>query len=221
MRSIKESHIFALILFFILILLAFIFILPQKNKSLDSPLLPWLININQQGKLRVFNITLEETTLSQGRDIFQKEEELTLFKKGKEYALEAYFGQTNLNGLKGDFIFTLALQPNQAKALYEKGIRISQMKNGEHKITLSKTDFPMIDQLKVEFLTYIPSVNLKEIMILNRFGKPSEKIREEKSQIVHWLYPKKGLDIAVSEKTKEVLQYITPARFNEVTQQLK
>jgi len=213
----KERHIIALLLSVTLLIIGFIFLIPTQPENNKNLRLPWLIEVNKQGDLTVFDITLQQTTLAQARFILQKEEELTLFKKNKTYSLEAYFGRINLNGLKGDFILTLAVSSEQFKLFYQNGARMSKMGSGEYKITLSSQDFPTINQLKIQYITYIPTKNLNHQMIIGRFGQPQTKIKESETSLVHWLYPKKGLDIAVSEKGKEVLQYFPPEQFKKVT----
>jgi hypothetical protein len=73
-------------------------------------------------------------------------------------------------------------------------------------------DLLSLSQGRVGHLTYIPSADLSEELIRSRFGEPTERITE-KSGIVHWLYPGKGMDIAVNPNGKEVFQYVLPARF--------
>jgi len=43
----------------------------------------------------------------------------------------------------------------------------------------------------------------------------------EATGITHWLYPDRGLDIAVNPDGREVFQYVMPARFNELLEPLE
>ena len=53
-----------------------------------------------------------------------------------------------------------------------------------------------------------------------RFGEPLRRIQEA-GGISHWLYPDKGLDIAINPDGKEVLQYINPADFSRIIEPLQ
>jgi len=62
-------------------------------------------------------------------------------------------------------------------------------------------------------------VNLDETVILARFGEPENRIKLP--GVIHYLYPKKGLDISLHADSKEVLQYVMPEAFTQLTQPLQ
>ncbi len=68
-------------------------------------------------------------------------------------------------------------------------------------------------------LTFIPSVNLDEEVILTRFGEPEKRVAL--SGVTHFLYPAKGLDIALHADLKEVLQYVKPEAFQQLVEPLQ
>jgi hypothetical protein len=55
-------------------------------------------------------------------------------------------------------------------------------------------------------------------VILARFGQPDKKIAL--AEVTHYLYPDKGLDIALYKDAKDVLQYVSPQAFSQLTQPL-
>jgi hypothetical protein len=68
------------------------------------------------------------------------------------------------------------------------------------------------DKLRVKAVSVIPTVNLDEATIVQRFGQPGERIQVSEKR-VHLLYPEKGLDVVVDGDGKELLQYVAPRDF--------
>jgi hypothetical protein len=60
---------------------------------------------------------------------------------------------------------------------------------------------------------------LNEEVVQTRFGVPSQLIQSD--GVKHYLYPDKGLHIALHERSKEVLQYVSPEQFSELVQPLQ
>ena len=83
---------------------------------------------------------------------------------------------------------------------------------------LSPDDLPEILQQSIVGITFIPAVNLDEAVILARFGEPDQRIKQ--AEVTHYLYPHKGLDIAQHDASKEVLQYVPPAKFQQLVEPL-
>ena len=94
------------------------------------------------------------------------------------------------------------------------------MGGGRHKVTLSPADIQSLQQATFSSLSYIPRHNLDEAVVKRRFGEPAERITESNGKVVHWLYPDKGLDVALDPDAKEVLQYVRPAQFEMVRRPL-
>ena len=61
-------------------------------------------------------------------------------------------------------------------------------------------------------------------MIEKRFGQPERVIQEMvegETKMTHWLYPEKGLDVAMDEKGNVVMQYVSPDKFEQLVGPLK
>jgi hypothetical protein len=87
-------------------------------------------------------------------------------------------------------------------------------------ITLTPEDAAKIFMMPISSLTYMPLVRLEVAVLTKRFGQPELRIRENKSGVVHWLYPQNGLDIALGENEKPLLQYVSPGDFDKLLQPL-
>lgn len=205
-----------------LIALAAAILLPGGRTVDKDPKLPWLITVEPSGALSVFGLTLGETTLDEVRDLFHEQGKINLFFSPEmdTYAIEVYFQRIFLSGLRADMVFTLDIDNSTASKMYERGLRISKISSGAKKIDLAAEDQDALKQAKISHITYIPAADLDDKLVASRFGEPSERLQEQGTDITHWLYPDKGLDIAVNPDGKEIFQYITPKNFDQVIKPL-
>ncbi|MCB1861781.1 MAG: hypothetical protein KDI47_08635 [Gammaproteobacteria bacterium] len=196
-----------------LITLALAIVLPGGRSIEQKPKLPWIVTLDEAGFPTVFGLTIGKSTLQAVRHNFQEQGVTSLFiSPAGKLAVETYFQALYLSGLKADIVVTLDLQQAQLDAIYNRGLRISQLESGAKKVKLSEQDLDSLAQGVIGHITYIPAADLAEELIRSRFGEPQNRIAEQ-SGLVHWLYPEKGLDIALNPDGKEVFQYVLPARF--------
>ncbi|MCP3866730.1 MAG: hypothetical protein GY703_01250 [Gammaproteobacteria bacterium] len=216
-----ERKIFLGILGATLLALALAVFLPGGRTVDQHPKLPWLIQIDPEGFPTIFGLTLEKSTLADAREIFQQKGKTNLFvSPDNELAFETYFEKLYLSGLRASMVLTLSVDDQTATRIYERGLRISQLGTGSKKVKLAEPDVEALGQAPVAHITYIPGSNLEPELIANRFGEPQRRIGEA-SGVTHWLYPDRGLDIAVNPDGKEVFQYISPANFHKLVQPLE
>ena len=207
--------------------LGFWLLMPPSDLEDEIPRLPWLVEQDGAGHIQVFGFTLGKTTLAQIRAFFREEGKINLFAsldaRGQpvEYTVEAYFDRIYLQGLRGDFIFTLATDADQLAPLYERGLRISQLPSGAKKVDLNPADLETLLQVPIRSLTYLPWKSLDADILNRRFGPPAEKRREPKTGVEHWLYPQKGMDIAMDPQGRVVIQYLNPADFTKALAPLR
>jgi len=183
---------------------------------------PWQIELLPSGNTRVFGLEIGESTLGEAEQSFKEAAEITLFvAKDAEPVIEGYFSQVKIAGLKAKMVMSIELPKDQVEAMLSRGARISTLDSGTREVTLSNEDAQQVRQLPIRSITYLPSIHLDSELIEKRFGLPTEKIADSVSDAVHWLYPDKGMDIALSEENKEVIQYIVPAKFDTLMLPLK
>ena len=70
-------------------------------------------------------------------------------------------------------------------------------------------------------MTYLPRIRLETELLEKRFGQPTQVIKEKDSNMTHWLYPVMGLDVAIDEQGNGVLQYVLPAKFDQLVSPLQ
>ncbi len=196
-----------------LIVLALAITLPG-GRTIDKPTkLPWQIQLDAEGFPTVLGVTLGKSHLNDARTSFNSEGKTNLFRSDNgTLVVESFFQRVFLNGLRADIVLVYDLDEALLTQMYERGLRISQMGSGGKRVELSEEDMQRIEKTVIDHITYIPGTDLDEELLRDRFGLP-DQIIEEPSGISHWLYPEKGLDIAVSREDKEVFQYLIPAKF--------
>ena len=200
-----------------------VFLSPSEDdrKSLGYP---WEISLMPDGTTSVFQINIGKTNLGEVENLFKEVAELTLFKPrgdGLQPVVEAYFDKIQTGGLKAKMILGFSLDEEQIMAMYERGVRISTLGSGTRRVTLSSQDDRDMRSAIITSLTYIPSINLQPSLVEKRFGKPASAIIEKDTGTVHWLYPDKGVDVALNEEAKEILQYVLPKDFSLLSDPLK
>ncbi len=183
--------------------------------------LPWQITVNDDETSTVFGLTLSRSTLTDAIRKLREQPEITMFvsPQGKK-VVEAYFEQVTLGGVRAKMIVTVALGENKLEEIYQRGLRISRSSSDSRKVTLHPDDLMLVSQSPIGAITYLPRTDLDAGVITRLFGTPAMRIREQENDVVHWLYPDKGLDIALSADRKEVLQYIAPKRFELLSEPL-
>jgi hypothetical protein len=178
--------------------------------------LPWRTATDAAGNTQVFGFTLGETSLDQVRDLFGQEGTINLFETpGREerYGTEVYFEQVYLQSLRADFVITLDVDQETLGAMYERGLRISQLGSGAKKVKLDPRDADTLRHRPIRAITYLPQARLDEALIDKRFGTAAGRRTEPGTGIVHWLYPERGMDIARDPKGKVVIQYVNRTDF--------
>jgi hypothetical protein len=214
-----ERYIFLGVLLFSLLAVAIGIMVPGNTRQSTQPeavYLPWQIETTASGSIRVLGLELGHSTLAEAQQRFREPYEVSLFARdGGERVVEAYFDSITLSGLRARVVLVMALTPEQLDGLYERGVRIATLGSGSRKVTLAADDLQWLAAMPIATLTYIPKSDLSAELVAARFGLPAERIREQggDSGVEHWLYPQLGLDVALHEKGKEVLQYVQPAHF--------
>lgn len=192
-----------------------------------APDLPWKIENTPDGSIKVFHIQPGVTRLGEFEHRNRAEAELILFVPRNPESpdsgsisdasvIEAYFDSITIGGIKAKIILSLNVDKQTMDAMYNRGARIRTLDGGARKVNLSSDDASALKNFPISSITYIPSINLDAELILKRFGTPAQKITDSNTGAVHWLYPDKGLDIALSDTNSEVFQYVHPEEFNKI-----
>lgn len=216
-----ERKIFLSVFIAALIAVALAILLPGGRTVDEHPRLPWLMQVDEMGHSTVFGLTLGKSSLTEAQEAFQEQGKTNLFvSPDQRFYFETYFKGLYLDGIRADMVFSLEVDEATAQQFYDRGLRISQLGDGTRKVELSQPDLDLLGQARVVHITYIPGTNLEPDLVASRFGEPTRRIVEANG-ITHWLYPDRGLDIAVNPDGREVLQYVIPSRFSELLEPLE
>lgn len=199
----------------VVVSLSLAFLLPGESRD-TTETLPWNIAHPTPETIRVFGVTLGQTPLGDAEKALREQAEISLFKPTNGgMAVEAFIEEVNFNGLKAKIVMTVAVPAAELQGMFERGLRLNSTLSGK-RVTLSPDDLARVRQAPVATLTYLPQVRLEEAVLAQRFGPPPQRIREAKSGVTHWLYPRLGLDVVMSGGEKPVLQYLPPKDFDRL-----
>lgn len=192
----------------------------QVNNQPKEDIYPWQITLQSDGKTRVFGITLSESTLNDAIPLLGRNYKLGLFETPNQpLSLEAYFNEVTLGGISGKLVLTLEATQKEMAALLQEAIKRKVLESGARRYTLTAETNNALAQKRITSLSYVPYINLDEEVIRKRFGEPAERIIVDQ-QRQHLLYPELGLDLLLDEDGKELLQYVAPAKFEQLRQPL-
>ncbi|MCL2346032.1 MAG: hypothetical protein FWC58_09310 [Desulfobulbus sp.] len=199
---------------FMLVVIVASFLIPMPGQGGDPERnLPWQIEVDGQGGSRVFGLQPGRSTLADVRAALGGDFELAIIAQPDEIgAVEAYYSQVALGFVLARLVVTLDVAPETVKAMRERALKAERMESATRKITLHPDDLAQLEQARIKALTVIPTINLDEATIIQRFGQPAERLQVTEKR-AHLLYPHLGLDVVVNSDGKELLQYVAPRDF--------
>lgn len=212
---------FVILAVIIAILLAPMVLSPAPDNQAGKPVtgLPWQIEALPDGRSRMFELTLGSSTMSDARTRFGEGEMALVAAPGEAELLELYFNDVTLGVVTGKLIATANLPAEVMSALRQRATKTEYMKSSTKKSALAAEDIPTAFAAPIRAISFIPSVNLDEAMIIQRFGQPAERIRTAETT-EHYLYPDRGLDVVLDSGGKELLQYVAPRDFAHLREPL-
>ena len=192
-----------------------------KQEGVDpNSNLPWQITLDGQGGSSVFGLKPGVSTLGEVRRRFESEFELAIVAEPDEVGtLEGYYSAVSLGFVMAKMIVTVDLNNEAIIAMRERALKAKHMESTTRKITLNADDVAAVDLLPVKAISIIPTVNLDEATVIQRFGPPGERIVVSEKR-VHLLYPQQGLDVVLDSDGKELLQYVAPRNFASLREPL-
>ena len=205
-----------------LVAVALAILLPGGRQADPNPKLPWDIQLTPEQTVKVFNLTLGSSTLADAREVFQMHGEVRLFvNQDDKPVLEAYLERVFLSGLRADFVLVLDADEQRLAELYTRGERISRTSDTTREVELDDEDLQLVSNLPIRLINYIPYANLDADLTLSRFGKPTQKLTETETGVIHWIYPKRGVSIGLNPDGKELIQYMQLREIPELIRRIE
>lgn len=182
--------------------------------------LPWQIEVLRNGSSIVMGLTLAHdgsgSKLQDAADQWGEAMQIAIIAApGETGTLEAFVDPAGAGFINGKAVITAQLPADTLKAMRERAVKTEFMESTTRKYTLSPEDRQAAMQAPIAALSFIPQANLDEATIVARFGQPAERVRSN-GHLEHFLYPGKGLDIALDTEGKELLQYVAPSDFGKL-----
>ena len=209
---------------FVIAALILPFFLPGlgKQEGVDpNSNLPWQITLDGQGGSSVFGLQPGVSTLADVRRRLGDTIEVAIIAQpDEEGAFEGYYSQVPLGFVLAKVIVTVDVPKEAILAMRERALKAHHMESTTRKITLHPDDLAQAEQMRVKAISVIPTVNLDEATVVQRFGQPGERLVVSEKR-THLLYPQQGLDVLVDSDGKELLQYVAPRNFATLVEPLR
>jgi hypothetical protein len=212
-RLLKSIALFIAIV--VALLAAPLLFMSDEGKRVEPPAegLPWQIDVLPDGNTRVFGLTPGVSTLEDAHSRFGVDAQIAMIiAQGETGSVEAYYESVKAGFVTGKMILTLETSLAQREGMLKRAIKAEFMESTTRRIALADVDLLELGKAKISAIAFIPSANLSEEVIVQRFGTPVERIRSSE-QTEHFLYPARGLDLRLDAKGKELLQYVAPREF--------
>jgi hypothetical protein len=183
--------------------------------------LPWQIEILPGGQSRVFGIIPGQTTLLEAKRILDKKGDVNLFKSSDgTLSAELFYGKIRLGFLDAYLIAEAGGDELQLQAMLERASNPKAQPSGAWRYDLAVEDIRNLQDWPIRSLTYIPAaVQFDAAFLEKHFGPPAEKRPIDEGR-EYWLYPDKGLVVMLADKEREILQYVAPADFGRLKDQI-
>src|SRR5512137_2712802 len=164
----------------VLLALAVPFFIPGagKQEGIDpNSNLPWQISVDGQGGSSVFGLRPGVSTLGDVRRRLGDEIEVAIIAGPDEVgSLEGYYAQVPLGFVLARMIVTVDAENSLISAMRERAVKAKHMESTTRRITLNPDDLQAAERLPISAISVIPTVNLDEATIVQRFGEPGERI---------------------------------------------
>jgi len=192
---------------------------PGSDNSQTISGLPWQIKTYDDGSSEVFGLRIGHTSLAQATELIKADHQAAIIiDQQNSRGLEMYFNQFKAGVLDGKLVIVADITDAELEQMIANLDQGDYMASGARKLIPTDADWNTAEQAVISSIAFIPAINLDEDIILNRFGQQPEIVLTP--GLKHFLYAKQGLDIALSNEGKEVLQYVAPKAFQQLRQPL-
>jgi len=142
---------------------------------------------------------------------------------GEDGALEAFVDPAQLGFVAGKLVVSATLDARTMAGMQVRSSKVEFMDSTTRRFTLANSDVATAMRAPISSVSLIPQAQLDAATVVQRFGEPAQRMArgEGDALVEHLLYPDKGLDVVLSAKGKELLQYVAPAQFARLSLPLR
>lgn len=185
---------------------------------------PWQIDPVPEGRTRVAGLVLGlpgqpqvgDGTLADVLRLWPDKTQVAVVASPAEVgALEAFVDPAMLGFVGGKLVLSLQMDPLRIAEFKRRAAKVDFMESTTRKFTLSADDLAAARSAPVIAAAFVPQARLDADTVIGRFGQPAQRLPGAGGS-AHLLYPDQGVDVVLSPKGRDLIQYVAPARFNEL-----
>ena len=150
----------------------------KDNLATTSNELPWQINVSPDGHTRVFGLTLDRSPLGEAEQRWGPGGRIALIvTAGQPAVLEAYYESVTAGFVTGRLILSADLPADQLTGLQQRAAKVEPTPSGARRYLPGAADRQLALQAPIRAIGFIPSAQLDETAIVQRFGPPGQRVR--------------------------------------------
>jgi hypothetical protein len=174
---------------------------------------PWRIDVGSDGTVRVMGLQPGTDTLGslQGR-LGEALQPAIVARRGEAGALEALVDPFSAGFVSGRLVLAFDAPADALARWRENAAKSGVMDTGAHRYSLSADSAREAASVRLVGATFVPALSLSADDVMQRFGAPAT-VQAGGEGLQTWLYPDRGLAIALQPGRKAVLQYVAPPDF--------
>lgn len=195
-------------------LVVYVFLNPNEG---DGQLPGYLdISVSGSREVNILGLSLGNTSLSQAEEILSRHSKRALFiskdsNNKEKMQIEAFF-----ESIFDSDKLVLVLEPDDEilSIIKDAAYKPYIFPNGDLKISISDQHSKLLDDLKVQSVTYMPYRPINKLLFDEYYGEHKREIRNNGE--VHFLYPQYGLDF-IRVPGQDIFQLVEPRYFSRLT----
>lgn len=185
---------------------------------------PWQVDLVPEGRSRVAGIVLAlpgkpqpgDGTLADALRLWSDKVQVAVVASPDEVgALEAFVDPAMLGFVSGKLVLSVQMDALRIADFKRRAAKVDFMESTTRKFTLSAEDLIAAHGAPIVAVAFVPQAQLDAETVIGRFGQPDQRLPGA-AGTEHLLYPAKGVDVVISAKGRELIQYVAPARFEEL-----
>jgi len=184
-----------------------------NHGAVTSPDVPWGAQRLPGGGLAVFGLQLPGSSLGDALARWPEGLQVAVMtRRGETGALEAYLETFRAGGITGRLVLAADVPTDTLSRWQARAAKVDPVDGRTFRLTLHADDLAEARRALLVGVSFIPGAQLDAATVTQRFGAPAERWGSD-GRIEQWLYPERGLAVAIDGEGREVLQFVAPAQF--------
>lgn len=174
---------------------------------------PWNIGVGSDGSSRAMGLQLGVDTLGSLRArLGESLQPAVVARRVEAGALEALVDPFSAGFVAGRLVLAFDAPVDALARWRDEAVKSDVGESGARRYTLSAQALREAAPARLAGATFLPTLALTADDVSQRFGAPAS-VHAAADGVQTWLYPERGLAIALQPGRKAVLQFVAPAEF--------